>query len=189
MGGVRDWIYRVLVLAATGLWVYAWFSPWWMAHIVALKVDAVQIFPYGMSINMGDYPHWLAGADNVMPEWFTPFMWVYFGVCVAVLIYGALFVNNKRLKIGKLNMPLNDALVAAVGVSFIIVVIAAVSMIAINAPNFYDGVLNGTIFVEMSEHESSYVNMGLQTDYWIACAMGPVLVLLALLHGKIAGKS
>jgi hypothetical protein len=189
MGGVRDWIYRILVLAATGLWAYAWFTPWWMAHIVALKVDAVKIFPYGMSINMGDYPHWLAGADQVMPGWFTPFMWVYFGVVLAVLIYSALAASDARLKIGKFSMPLLNALVAAVGISFIIVVAAAVTMIAINAPNFYNGVLNGTIFVEMSEHESSYVNMGLQTGYWLACVAGPVLVLLALLRGKITGKS
>jgi hypothetical protein len=189
MGGVRAWIYRVLVLAATGLFVYSWFAPWWMAHIEALDIDAVKIFPFGMSINMGNYPHWLAGADQVMPGWFTPLMWVYFGIFIAVILYCVFATTEKRINLGKLSMSLHDALIACVGISFIVVVATAVTMIAINAPNFYDGVLNGTIYVEMSEHEASYVTMGLQNGYWIACCAGPVLLLLALLRKKIAGNN
>ncbi len=189
MSVIRDWIYRIMVLVCTGLFAYSWFSVWWMAHIQALDVDAVKIFPYGgMDINMGNYPQWLAGAENVMPGWFTPLMWVYFGIVIAVLLFCAFSANEKRIHIGKWNVPLLNLLVACVGITFVVVVAAAAAVIAMNASNFYGGVLNGTIYVEMSEHEASYVTMGLQTGFWITCIVGPVLILLGLLRNVITGN-
>jgi len=182
-------MFRVLVLAGAGLMLYTWFQPWWTSFIVELDITAVKVFPYGMEINMGGYEYWLAGIESVMPGWFTPFMWVYLGLCTIALLFSLFASSEKRIGLGKLGLSLPQALISGVGFSYIIVVISAIVVIAMNAPNFYDAPLQGTIFVTMSRDEASYVTTAIRFGCWFACGVGLLLVILGLFRNKIIGKT
>ena len=82
--------------------------------------------------------------------------------------------------LGKFKVSLPEALIGGVGLTYIVVVISAVVVIALNSPNFYDAPLMGTIHVSMSTQETSDVIVGLQAGYWIACATGPALLILGV---------
>jgi len=187
MGGVRAWIFRVLVLVGAGLVLYTWFQPWWSAFIVELDIQAVTIYPYGMEINMGEYAHWLTGAENSMPGWFFIFMWIYLGLAVALLLY-SLFASEKRVSLGRFSWSLPKLLVGGVGLSYIVIVAAALITIAIKSGSFYGAPVQGTIFVSLEEQYESYVDTSLLFGYWLACGVGPFLVLLALFRNKIIGR-
>ncbi len=147
----------------------------------------MTIYPYAMEINMGDYPQWLAGAENAMPGWFFIFMWVYLGLAVALLLY-SLFASEKRVGPGRFSWSLPKLLVGGVGLSYIVIVAAALITIAIKSGSFYGAPLQGSIFVSLEEQYESYVDTGLQFGYWLACGVGPFLVLLALFRNKIIGR-
>jgi hypothetical protein len=189
MDKIRGWIFRILVLIGTGLLLYTWFEPWWTAYIVYLNVYAVSVFPYGMEINMGGYEYWLAGAENVMPSWFTPFMWCYL-VLIIVLILLSLFpINKKKIGLGKFKLLLLQVLIGGVGLSFIAVVVAAYIVLSVNVSQFYDAPLQGTFLVSISEIEQSNVVTTITPTYWLACGVGPLFIIFALLRNIIVGKS
>jgi hypothetical protein len=99
-----------------------------------------------------------------------------------------LFASSKKgLNIGKLRMSLPTALVAAVGLSYIAIVVAAVIVIAINAGNYFNAPLQGTVFVYLTYEEFSDVRVSLLSGYWLACAVGPLLLILAGLRRFIVG--
>lgn len=192
IGGVRTAIFDVLTLAGGGLFLYAWFQPWWTAYIVELKEIGIAIFPYAMVIGTSllDYPQWLIGAE--MPAWFFRLMWVYLACTMVALVFSLIASEKSKIGLGKFKVSLPKALVGGVGLSYIVFVVVCVTVIAIRAPQFYNAPLQGSIFVRMAEHEGnaqSFVNTGLQFGYWLACAAGPFLVALALLRDKIVGKS
>ena len=81
------------------------------------------------------------------------------------------------------------ALVAGVGISFIMVVIAAITVISINLKDFYNAPLQGTILMTMEEGQESNVVTTLTTSYWLACATGPMLLILAILRRFIFRKN
>ena len=188
MSNTRVWIFRVLVLVGAGLMLYTWFQPWWTAYIVELDVTAVTVFPYGMELDMGGYEYWVAGAEDAMPGWFTPFMWVYLALCMVALLYSLVASSAKGISIGKIRLSLPQVLVGGVGLSFVVVVVSAVIVIAIQSGNFYDAPLQGTIFVTKSRDEASYVETGLKFAYWLACGTGLFIAILGLLRNKIIGK-
>jgi hypothetical protein len=167
--------------------LYTWFQPWWSAYIVELDVYAVTIYPYGIEINLGDYPYWLAGAEYTMPLWFFTFMWIYLGLCIALLLY-SLFASERRVGLGRFSWSVPQVLVVGVGLSYVIIVAAAVITIAIQSGNFYNAPLQGSIFVAIDEHYQGWVDTGLLFGYWFACGVGPFLILLALLRNKIIGR-
>ena len=168
--------------------LYAWFQPWWRAYVVELEVYAVAIFPYGMEINMGGYEYWLAGAEDIMPGWFTPFMWVYLGLCMIALLFSLFASGEKRVGLGKLRLSLPQALIGGVGLTYIVVVVAAVLVIVMNLSSFYNTPLQGSILITMSDFENSLVDTGLEFGYWLACGVGPLIIVLALFRNKIRGK-
>jgi len=188
MSNFRTWVFRILVLVGAGLMLYTWFQPWWQAHIVALNVYGVTIFPYGMEVNLDGHEAWLKGADEVMPGWFTPFMWVYLGLCIIALLFSLFASSEKRIGMGKLSLSLPQALISGVGLSYVIVVISAVITIAMNAPNFYDAPLVGSITVFISQEETSTVTTALQFGYWLACGVGLFLVILSLIRNRLLAR-
>jgi hypothetical protein len=186
----RGWIFGILTLAGAGAFLYTWFQPWWTANIIALKENGITIFPYAMVIGgtLKDFPQWLVGAQ--MPGWFFRVMWVYLAASMAALLI-SLFVGKEMVSLGKSTISLQKLLVGLVGLSYIVIVVGCAIVIAIRAPQFYGASLQGTVFVHMAEHEGnaeSYVETRLQLGYWLACGVGPLLVVLALLHDKIMGK-
>ncbi len=182
----RSAVFIVLTLASIGLLLYSWFQPWWQAHIVALDKTAVIIRPWGLVSYMpAEYSKWLVGAE--MPSWFAPLMWGYLGVGVGALVY-SLFVSQERVALGKLRMPLPKLLIGGVGLSYIVFVLVCVAVIAIRAREFYGASVMGSVFVSMSDHEMSDVDTRLLAGYWLAAAVGPLLVILALFREKILGQ-
>jgi hypothetical protein len=189
MGNARTWIFRILVLLGAGLLAYTWFQPWWTAYIVALETTAINIYPWGLeSFVPAQYAAWIAGYDKAMPGWFTPFMWVYFGLCMAALLFSLFASSNKSIGIGKFKVSLPTAIVGGVGLSFIIVVISAVLVISAKIKGFYNAPLIGSIWLTMEEGKESAVDTSLLTAYYLACATGPILLILAITRRFIVGK-
>ncbi|MBI5034150.1 MAG: hypothetical protein HZB51_26820 [Chloroflexi bacterium] len=185
VSNTRSIIFGVLTISGIGLLLYSWFQPWWQAYIVALSEIAVVIRPWGLVSYMPqEYSKWLVGAE--MPSWFGPLMWVYAGAAVGTLVY-SMFVSEEQIRLGKFKMSLQKALIALVGLSYIVFVVVCVIVISIRAKDFYGASVMGTINVSFSDHEVSDVDTGLLSGYWIAASVGPLLVVLAFLREKILG--
>jgi hypothetical protein len=67
MREVRAWIFRGLVLVATGLLLYSWFVPLWGLDIAMLRPDAVLVRPWGEELFLDKW----AAQFNIptMPDW------------------------------------------------------------------------------------------------------------------------
>jgi hypothetical protein len=187
MGNSRVWIFRFLLLAVTGLLVYSWFQPWWQASIEMVADDAAVIHPWGLETNMpADVMTFVRGAD--MPGWFAPAMFTYLGIVIVALL-ASLFIANKKIKLWKINVTLPGLLIGLSGFSYIVVVVLAVIVAAIRTGDYYYMKLLGNTLIDMGGEIQANANGYLLTGYWLACAAGPLLILLALLRNKIIGKS
>lgn len=188
MSNLRFWIFRVLVLAGAGFMLVTWFMPWWSAWVAEIEVDAVIIHPWALESRVPtEYGYLLLGAETAMPGWFAPFMFTYLGLCIAALLF-SLFASQKRVGLGKFRLSLPQAIIGSVGLSYIVIVAAAVITIAMRAGDFYDAPLIGRIYVVAEFFESTVVKTNLLFGYWLACAVGPLLIILAILRNKIIGK-
>jgi hypothetical protein len=187
-GGIRAWIFRILVLAAGGLLVWTWLHPWWTFDIRMLYSNVVVIYPHDLVINVPEkYMSYIKGAQDVLPQWFYTFMWIYFGLCIAGLLY-AVFFKIKNIKLIGKHFNLNRLIVGLVGVSYIVIVVAAILVINANVKNYFDTPLQGAMYIELAEDKYSDAYSTLTQTYWLACVVGPVLFVLALLRNIIAGR-
>jgi hypothetical protein len=179
-----------LVVLGGGFFVYSWFHPWWSAYIVTLYQYAVHIYPFKfVSLVPADYAWYIAGADTALPSWFTPFMWVYFGLSLTALLVSLIISSDQKIGWGKINMSLPTALVGAVGLSYIAVVVAAYMTISANVTAF-GAPFSGSVLVQLPGRDlESFVKTGVRFSYWLACAAGPILIVLASLRNKIIGKT
>ncbi len=182
----RVWFFRIAILVLIGLLLTSWFLPWWTCEIEMLKCN-IWIHPWGLSHNLGVFAGYAHGAD--MPIWFAPIMWAYLSICVIALI-ASLFIKDKIIKLGKFSFKLPSLIIGLVGFSYIVVVVAAVIMAAIRTGDFYNTHLIGYTYVVLSEdtHMESAAYTSLLTGYWLACAVGPSLLILSLLREKIIGN-
>ena len=180
----KIWSFRALTLAAAALLLVSWFMPWWQAVILELG-RYVQIRPWGLEHDLGDFADYIKAAT--LPSWFAPFMWVYLGIAIVVLLF-SLFAPEKVLRLGKFALSLPQLLIVAVGVSYIVVVVVAVVYASIRVDEFWHVKLIGKTYVEVGEVEKSYVDAGLLPGYWLAGVVGPLCVILGLLRNKILGK-
>jgi hypothetical protein len=187
---IRTWIFRVLVLLVSALLVYTWFQPWWTAYVEQLSETAVIIHPYGFeSLAPPEYAYLMRGAADKMPGWFTPFMWAYLGLAVAALLFSLFASSSRGISLGKFRMSLPTLLVAGVGFSFVIVALAAYLTISINCQEMFGMPINGQVYIEVLNKEASWVTGSLENGFWIACGVGPALLILAVLRRFIVGKS
>ena len=182
------WVFRGLTLVGAALFLYTWFQPWWVAYIEELQQNGVVIYPHAMNIlgTLRDYPEWIMGSE--MPVWFFPAMWVFLAICVFSLV-ASLFYKNEWFAVGKGKVTLAQFLVGLAGFGYTVFVIVFPIVVAIRAPEFGGVQLQGDVFISMDEHTESYVVSSLQTGYWIACFVGPGLLILSALHKKLVGKS
>jgi hypothetical protein len=186
LASLRVWLFRILVLAGAGVLLYSWFQPWWQAYVVELQQIAIIIHPWALeSFVPPDYAFMLVGSE--MPVWYAPFIWIYLGLCIAALLY-SLFASEKRVGLGRFRLSLPKVLIMGVGLSFIVIVAAAVIVISIRGQDFWHAPLIGRIHIAFEEFEHSYVETSLLFGYWLACGVGPFLIILALLRNKIMGK-
>lgn len=181
MNRFRVWLFRGLVVVATGLMVVSFVLPWWVAH--APDYGDVTIYPYGLSYDLGIYDPYIKGAE--MPGFFAPLIWAYLGICVVALLYGS-WLGEKEARIGKFKFKVPKLLIGGVGLSYIVVAVLAVIIAAIRTGDF--GVtLFGTSRV--LDHPIIDAEAGLRFGYWLACGVGLLCIALALLREKIIGKS
>jgi hypothetical protein len=138
---------------------------------------------------MGDYPHWLAGADTAMPTWFFTLMWVYLGVVMVLLLLSLFISNKKTISLGKFKISIPSILVSGVGFSYIVVVIAAVITISVKAAGFYGATLSGSIFVDLGSPYASWVDFGLKPAYYLACGAAVYLFILGMVRRLVIGKN
>ncbi len=186
MNSSRTWLFRGLVLIATALLLTSWFLPWWGVDIeeVALN-NAVVVHPWGLTNNLGMYDYLMKGIG--MPGWFTPFMWAYLGLVIVALLVG-IWSKDKNIRLFNRELNLSRWLVGIVGFSYVVVVIAAVLAIYLNIQSSdYSFALVGRTYVDKSDFEYSWVNTHLMIGYWLACGVGPLLLVLALFRNKILG--
>jgi len=183
MSTVRSWLFRILVIIAAGFMVYSWLQPWWRCEISRIN-GWIVIHPWGLEHNMQAFSEYMKGAE--MPGFFAPLMWIYLGLCILALLV-ALFIKNKNIKLLGKEFNLPNFIISLVGLSYIVVVIVAVIFAAIRTGDFYGTKLIGVTRINLGGEMVSDATANLQTGYWLACAAGPLLVLLALLRNKIIG--
>ncbi|MFC1875428.1 hypothetical protein ACFLY3_04715 [Chloroflexota bacterium] len=187
MVGVRTWIFRVLVLGAGGLLLYTFFQYWWTVEIFEVGRDVVVVYPYGLEAYIPlEYTSYIEGAT--MPAWFAPLMFIYLGLCIGGILYATFFKDRNIKLIGRV-FNLNRLIIGLVGFSYIVVVTAAVIMISIRAAEYFDTPLTGFFNIVLGAAEYSGAESLLTFDYWLACAVGPLLLVLALLRNIIIGNT
>jgi hypothetical protein len=190
MGGVRAWIFRALILAAAGLFLYVWFMPWWNAYIVALDTTAINIYVFGLeSFIPEEHIDWISGYNQAMPGWFTPVMWVYLGLVVAILLFSMFASSKKGISLGKFRISLPTTLIGGVGLSMIAVCIIGIIVILMNLKIFFDAPLNGTFIVDMGDAYHSSVDTKLMMGYYLFGGIGAGLLVLSMIRQFIVGKN
>jgi hypothetical protein len=182
---LRAWVFRGLILIVVALIIVSWLAPWWTVSMSGdmFRDNCVVVYPYGIYTDLAEYVDYIAGYE--MPVWFGPFMWTYLGIAILLLLF-SMFARDKRIKIWKINGTLPSWIIGLVGFSYIVVVIAAVVTITLRAADFYHMKLLEP--VKLSEHPIVWATGTLKFNYWLACALGPLLIILALLRNKITGK-
>jgi dolichyl-phosphate-mannose--protein O-mannosyl transferase len=114
-------------------------------------------------------------------------MWTYFGLAIAVLLIGV-FSKNKDIYLFGRKFNLSRWLIGIVGFSYIVVVICAVVIMSIRINAIGGLSLLGKSYAAMGNLEASWVDARLLPGYYLACCVGPLLILIALLRNKIKGK-
>jgi hypothetical protein len=186
MSNAKLWLYRVFIAAGGGVLLVSWFLPWWTIDIAELGPDLVQIRPWGLAVSdrLGSFDILIKGA--AMPDWFAPAMFVYLGLCIIALVVG-LFVGGKALGFGKLKLKLSQILVGGVGVSYIVAGIVMAVYASMRLTSFYNTPLQGRSYVDLGDMHT-YITSSLLPGYYLIYVAGFLLVVLALLRGKITGE-
>ena len=194
----RVWLFRILIVIATASLVAAWFMPWWSASIKDIPAYKypISIYPYGLDAHlMWEYLTIMpeGGAEAEMPAFFTPVMWLYFGLVVAALLIAAWLVNKDRnISLFRRKFNLSKFLMIVVGLSYMVVCGLAVIVASMRLGDI--GInLVGYTFVNLGHYAvwtlETSVDAYLRFGYWLACGVGPFLIILALLRNRIVGRS
>lgn len=178
---VTVWIFRILVIAGAAFMIYSWITPWWSAKVAVIPGDNHMVMhPWGVDA----VAQVRANTDTSqfdMPFFFAPLMWTYLVACM-LLLAGSLVVKG-RLKLGPINLPLATAMIAAVGLSYMIAVGSAYGIGVLRAgwagANF---VGKSTLIEPQSDAKIKMVSQ-LEIGFWLSLAAGGVLTFLALIRG------
>ena len=122
-----------------------------------------------------------------MPVWFAPLMWIYLGLCVVALLY-SLWLEEKEFNWGRRKFKLAKLFMGGVGLSYIIVAVAAI-IVAMIRIGEYGMSLLGDSYVSTGWIAGTEVNAGLLFGYFMAHGVGVLCIVLALLRDKISGRT
>jgi hypothetical protein len=110
-------------------------------------------------------------------------MWTYLGLCLVALIF-SIFIKGKSIKLGKFNFSMSAFIVGIVGFSYVVVAAAAAILAAIRTGDFWGVKLVGTTYFVAAEFAEGYAHTMLLPGYWLACATGPIMIVIALLWNR-----
>ena len=187
MSKLRSWLFRSFVIAVAALMVTSWLTPWWGSYSLQIGTsDVVRIFPYGLWQNLGGWSGFIKGLSE-MPVWFTPLMWLYLVLCMAGLAF-ALWKMDKNIRLFGRNFNLPRLLIGIIGFSYVVVIIVfyfyAKFRVEQGGINFI-----GESYIALSPVTRGYVVCDYRIGLWLACAVGPSFLILALLRNMITGKA
>jgi hypothetical protein len=187
MNNLRVWVFRFFVLCVIGVMVMAYILPWWVCNIAEIFIEnQVVIHAYGLSNNLGSsFAGYFSGSE--MPAFFTPLMWTFLGVTI-ILSLLSLFVKDKEIRIWKIHTSLSSFIMGFVGLAWIVVVLIGLIVMAVRTGDFYGIHLNGTTFISLGHPKEGNAVASLQLGYYLACAVGPLCLILAILRNKIIGN-
>jgi hypothetical protein len=134
----------------------------------------------------------LGGAEAEMPVWFTPAMWLYFGIVVLALLAAIWFsFKNKTFGLFGKKFNLTSFLLFGVGVSYVVVIIAFILVASMRLKAVGIDFL-GETFVELGSFavwDISTTTFGaLRSGTYLAGATALLLLILAFLRNLIVGK-
>lgn len=187
MSNSNVWLFRGLLFVGALLLLLSWFMPWWSINVYEIGENAAVIRPWGLETQLRDSEKALiAGAE--MPPWFAPFTFTYLGIIVLVLFF-CLLAPNKLFKFWNIKLTLPALLIGLVGLSYIVTVVLCFVIAKIRTGEYFGGVnLIGYTYIDLGEPYMSGADSGFLPGYWLACVVGPFLVILALLRDKITGE-
>ena len=100
----------------------------------------------------------------------------------------SMFITNKAFKVMGIKFRLPALIVGLVGFSYIVVVVTCFVIAKIRTGEYFGGVnLIGYTYIDLGEPYMSGADAGFLPGYWLACLVGPLLVVLAFLRSKIVG--
>ncbi len=182
--GMRVWLFRVLILAAAALFVVSWIIPWWRCNIQESGLF-VQIRPWGLEHNLGNFVIYM-GGDPSMPGFFAPLMWTYLVIAVGALL-ASLFLKERTLTIKKSTFSLPQFMIFLVGLSYIVFVLVFLGYAYFRVSALGVEFL-GISYVTIPEfHLGAESISDFEPGFKVACFVGPLCVVLALLRNKIMG--
>lgn len=186
--GLRNWLFRGLIVVGAGFMLYSWYSPWWGARISDLSgSDHMLMRPWGVEVMAAEIRTYANRALYSMPAFFAPLMWTYLGLCMLALAV-SLFVE-KQITLGRFRLSLPQVLIGLVGLSYVIAVATAFAIAQIRAGSGGVAFVGSSIVPNPMTGGSTRFTGELKLGYWLAGGAGLFLVVLALLRNAIVGKA
>ncbi|MDD2472310.1 MAG: hypothetical protein PHT28_05280 [Dehalococcoidales bacterium] len=97
MDTIKKLVFYGLAAASAALFVASFLMPWWTADLTvqgfSVQRDAIQIFGYGLSHNMGQLTVYI--LDQETPYYQTVLAYVYLGVSIGMVVLGSMARNKK----------------------------------------------------------------------------------------------
>jgi len=189
MSKSRVWLFRFLIVAATGLFIVTWFLPWWHAEVHVTQINNVWIYPWGLVQQLEPDAEGMVAGVSQLPFWMLPLLWAYFAIVIVTLL-SSLFIGDKEVKLSKYQFNLGKLMIGIAGFSLIAVAVIMVVYTSMRLeglgefaiPLQGERVFHGGYLVGMRSES------GLQPAYYIAHGVGLLLIALAFLRTKIIGK-
>jgi hypothetical protein len=182
---VREWLFRLLVLAGGALILYTWFQPWWSIDIEGFGNDMVQIRPWGleMSQRMGGFAIYLKGAE--MPSWWGPFVWTFLGLMLLALLVGMFIRGDLPLRKPKISFA--QFLIGGAGLAYLATGVIMAVYASIRMKAMMDVPLVGTGYIDFGDPLIANVYTRLTQGYYLIFAASGLLLFLALFRKLITG--
>lgn len=183
----KIWLFRILVLVGTGVFLAAWFLPWWNMDIEGFNYNSAQIRPWGLVVSekLATFSANLKGTD--LPVWFPYLMWVYFALVIIALLIGML-VRGPELRIGKIKFSFSQLMVGGAGFSFIFAGIFAAIYAGMRMQKTFNVPLQGRAHIDYGDPLIAYVNTSLEPGWYLLFVAGALLLVLAIFRDKITGE-
>lgn len=186
-GSLGPWLFRGLLLIGAGLMLVSWYAAWWSAQLSVIVVpDPMVMHPWGVEV-MDVVASAVDRSLYEMPAFFAPLMWLYLVACMAALL-ASLFVD-RTIALGSFKVSLPQALIAVVGLSYMAIVGGAFAVALVRSGFAGVNFIGSTLVYNPLTGNETKITGALKPGYWLAVAVGPLLIALALLRNIISGSA